>query len=99
MYRPTQILFLIKADTCIESRGSCLLPGAVVNEWALTNGLASPSSPLCGGVKTGLIEFVDDVGDCCDKVCASVAGGLCGTAPDPVDAVKTIVVAGVSTGG
>ena len=57
-----------KLNQHIESKGSCLLPGAVINERALTNGSASSSSPLCGRVKTGLLESVDDVGDCCDKV-------------------------------
>ena len=48
-----------------------MLPGAVINESALTNGSASSSLPLSGGVETELAEFVDEVGDCCAKVCVS----------------------------
>ena len=76
-----------------------MLPGAVIKERALTNGLASSSLLFCGEIKTGLIEFVDKVDDCCDEVCVSVVGGLCGTAPVTADAVKTIIATGVGTGG
>ena len=71
----------------------------MVNERALSNRSASSSSAFCAGVKTRLVECDNDVGNHCDKVCASVAGGLCGIAPDHVEVEETIIVTGVGTGG
>ena len=68
-YWPAQFHFLIDADTCIESKGSGSLPGAVEKESALTNGSSCSSSVLSEGLETGLVELDEAEGDRCGELC------------------------------
>ena len=63
MYWPAQILFLIDAETCIKSKGSCILPGAIENDRALTNGSVSSSSTCSAVSEEGVAKLAD--GECC----------------------------------